>query len=194
MINFLLQSGLYIPLWVAIVTGILTTVGGIVLWFLNGKRFFTEVTGLEIKNQGEKLHNLDFENEVFADTYSVIAKLRKENLDLNKTLHQKEINIQIKDMEYAKAQGAIELALRERDDVLRKVRELEDKMVYDHNQCRQEILEIGTKYGRELAELKTDLNNRVHQVFRVVQLLTDNKIDIPLELQMELQNELPSNT
>lgn len=163
------QTGL-VSIWVAIIGALGSVITGLgfgtlIMWKLNKSKFVAEVKGQEAKNYGEWLGNHNLETEAIVEAMTEIAKLRKDNLQLGSENHRLQGENQLKNIQIAKAQGATELALKERDDVVGRIKTLEDKVEYEHRQCQQQVMEIGIRYMGEINHLK--------------QVLADNNITVP---------------
>ena len=148
---FMLLQQQSIPAWVAVLSAIATLlgalgIGGIALFFLNRKKFTSEVKGQELKNKGEHLRNLEFENKSYAEIYAVVTALRTKNLELEDECYRLKKEVSIKNLQVATAQGKVELALQERDGVLDRVEKIENDLEFKERHCQEQIIALGLKY------------------------------------------------
>lgn len=149
MVFFLQQQN--VPVWVAVLvafSGLCTAlgIGGIALWWLNRKKFMSEVKGQELKNKGEHLRNLEFENKSYAEIYAVVTDLRTKNLKLEDDNYRLNKEINIKNLQIATANGKVELALQERDGVADRLDKIENDLEFKERHCQEQIIALGLKY------------------------------------------------
>lgn len=177
-----------IPLWVAVI-GMISSViaslglGGVILFILQKKKFFGEVQGIELKNKNDRLKNVDYENEVFAEVAETIKKLRSENNLLASEKYSLERSLHIKELQIAEANGKVSLSLQERDDTLDKFNELENKIRFEHNQCQEQIKNLGLRYEAKLRYVNKGFNN-------LLKVLSDNNIEVPAQPPFDETEEL----
>ena len=182
------QAGTYVPLWVAIVAGVATLIsslglGGLILFFVQRSKFFSEVKGQEIKNKGDQLKNVDIENETLNTAYEMIDKYRKENLRIGDDLHEKTKQLEMKGYQLAEERGMRIQAIADRDKVFERIRKLESDVIFEKNQCQQQIIDLGLKY-----EAKLRWTNR--RVDVLIETLHNSDIEVPAEVPYDEQAEL----
>lgn len=140
-----------IPAVATVVVCFITIYGA---FWLKKKFYDQEVKGKTLDNEGAEWKNTHFKNQVADEIYEDAREARELVRKLSKDNHSLKITVDLKDLEIARAQGATELALKQKENVADEIQKLRDAIVYEHNQCQQQILEITTKYESRIQYLE----------------------------------------
>jgi hypothetical protein len=189
-LNFFLQAGVNIPIWVAVITPVgLILVGAIsalITYWLNKPKTTVEIETIKGKNREQDSRMFEFKNTIFQDTQDYIENVEKKLNTTRRELNNALASNEILEMEKSKLLGKVELALKERDDVLLEVKEIEkrfekqlkDAIAKEQAECDRKIQllhEEGKTFDRRISSLEQS-NISDHNVANVSEQIADEKL------------------
>lgn len=156
-LNLFLQNGVTIPIWVAVITpfglAFVAFITAYVTNYFNKPKTTAERRAIESKTRESDARAFEFQSQAFKDAQKFIDDLSTDNNKLKRENNEKQADIDILKMEKGKLLGQVELALKERDDVLQEVKDIEKRF---EQQLKEAILKEKEECDRKITALHTE--------------------------------------